>query len=71
MRQAEVAQQPPDRASVPSGPMRRGDPGGQFSDRQVPLLRDPAGDTVLQPGQFAIPAVIALALGCKTNGGQL
>jgi hypothetical protein len=48
MRQAEVAQQSSDRATVHSGALRCGDLGGQFSDRQVPLLADPPGDPSLQ-----------------------
>jgi len=40
--------------------MRRGDLAGQPGGRQVPLLRDPAGDPVLQGGQLAMPAAIAL-----------
>ncbi len=42
--------------------MRRGNLGGQSGSRQVPLLRDPAGDPVLQGGQLAMPAAIALGL---------
>lgn len=48
--------------------MRRGDLGGQSGGRQVPLLRDPAGDPVLQGGQFAMPATIALRFRRETPG---
>ena len=71
MRQTEVAQQPPDRAAMHRGPMRRGDFGRQFRRRQVPLLADPAGDPVLQPGQLAMPAAIALRFRSQTAGRPL
>jgi len=57
MRKAEVAQQPPDRPTVPVGPNRH---GGQFVDRQVPLLADPYGDPNLPARQLVMPTTVAL-----------
>ncbi len=62
VRQPEVPQQPPDRAPMHRHPMRRGDLAGQSGCRQILLLRNPAGHPVLQGGQLAMPAAIALSL---------
>ncbi len=48
--------------------MGRGDLGSQSGGRQVPLLCDPAGDPVLQTGQLAMPAAVALGLRHKAPG---
>lgn len=71
MRQAEVAQQPPDRTTVHLAPMRRGDLGRQFRRSKVALLSDPVRDPRLQVAQLAMPASIALAFRRETCGGPL
>ena len=71
MRQTEVAQQPPDRATVHRRPMRHGNLGGQFRHSQVPLLADPAGDPRLQARQLAMTAAIALGFRSQTAGRPL
>ena len=51
--------------------MRRGNLAGKSGSRQIPLLRDPAGNPVLQGGQLAMPAAIALGLRHKAPGRGL